>query len=96
MPKKNFDITFTHDPNDHMDYTIDYSDFLCVDGDVIVTSEWIVPTGITSLGHSHDDERSIIWLTGGTIGEKYYLTNRITTQKGRQMDKTIRMKVEEL
>lgn len=80
------------DPDEIIDYLMDWSDEL--DADVITSSEWIVPVGITA------DDTTIftnttakIWLSGGTAGENYAFVNRVTTAAGRTLDRTAKLRV---
>ena len=82
------------DPNDVLDYRVDWSKWLR-DGDTILVSEWIVPDGIEMDSETNTNTTTIIWLSGGTTG-RYSLTNRITTAQGRQRDRTITIRVREL
>jgi len=80
------------DPDEVLDYEIDWTDRL--DGDTIVTSTWpIVPVGITKNSDAHTTTASTIWLSGGTLGAAYDLTCRITTAGGRTMDQSVRIGV---
>ena len=83
------------DPDDKVDYAVDWSDYLTLVGDTIESSSWpVVPDGITLLSHTHDGVRAIVKLDGGTDGVDYPLTNRIVTTPGaRQRDKTIVVRV---
>lgn len=83
------------DPNAVVDYTIDWSSWLA-DGDTILVSEWIVPAGITQDSETNTNLTTTIWLSDGTAGQSYALTNRITTSQGRTQDKTITIRVKEL
>lgn len=81
------------DPDEVLDYTIDWTARL--DADTIVTSTWIVPTGIVKDSDSivAGAKATLIWLHGGTIGEKYTLTNRVITVGGRTMDQSVDLQV---
>lgn len=84
------------DPDALLDYEMEWGDWL--DGDTISNSEWIVPAGITKdpvKGDRVSDAgtETIIWLQGGTEGQKYILTNRITTAAGRIDDRTVTLKI---
>jgi hypothetical protein len=81
------------DPNDVLDYTIDWSKFL--GSDTIATSIWIVPAGITKNSNSNTTTLATVWLSGGTAGETYQVTNRITTAGGRTKDKSFSIYVAE-
>lgn len=88
----------TKDPNDKLDYEVSWAEWLAnTDGDTIATSAWIVPDGIVE-----DETRravtattATIWLSGGTHGQTYLVTNRITTVEGRKVDRTIHIVVRE-
>ena len=82
---------FEKDPNAVLDYTVDWTAWL--DSDTISTSTWTVPSGITEDSSTNDTEIAIIFLSSGTAGEIYSVTNRITTAAGRTDDRTIRIKM---
>lgn len=79
------------DPDAILDYHINWSEWLneTGDGDYIVTSEWIVPDGITAQDEEFTMNTATVWLAGGTAGKRYPLTNRVTTARGRRDDRTI-------
>lgn len=89
-----YDVTYTKDPDDVLDYTRSWSAFLAT-GETITTSTWIVPTGITKDSDTNNSTSATIWLSGGTDGTEYELTNRIVTSAGRQVDRTFRIIVRE-
>lgn len=84
---------FIKDPNAVLDYIIDWTAFL--GADTISTSTWIVETGITKDSDTRTNTTTTIWLSGGTAGERYYLTNRIVTAGLRTEDRTIGILVRE-
>lgn len=79
------------DPQAVLDYTIDWSKWLQKVGDAIVTSVWDPVTGIAIQSQSYDTVKAIVWLTGGTLGATYTLTNRITTAGGRTEERSFRV-----
>lgn len=79
------------DPDEILDYQLDWSEEL--DTDTISTSTWIVPTGLTEETDSNSTTTTTVWLSGGTIGQVYTLTNRITTAGGRTYDQSVRLRV---
>jgi len=85
--------TFVKDPSAVLDYTVDWSDWL--DTDTIATSEWTVPSGITKDSDTNTDTTATVWLSGGTAGENYSVTNTITTAGGRTDQRTIHIQVRE-
>lgn len=81
----------TKDPNDVDSFGINWATRL--DGDLISSSDWIVPTGVTEDSASNTTTTTTIWLSGGTDGDDYELTNRITTTGGRTLDQTVKLRV---
>jgi len=77
---------FEKDSDAVMDYQIDWT--LWLNGDVISTSTWIVPTGITKDSDTNSTKTATIWLSGGTIGDVHTIVNRIVTPT-RTEDRTI-------
>ena len=64
-----------------VDYTVDWSDWLGTD--VIVSANWHYPTGITAASHSATTTAATVFLTGGSPGAVYQVTNQIWTSAGR-------------
>lgn len=89
-------MAFTHDPNAVLDYFVDWTDWLG-EAETITASSWTVAAGITQTtpAPSFTSTRATIWLTGGTAGVHYRVTNHITTNQGRQDDRTIVVAVAE-
>ena len=84
---------FIKDPQAVLDYGFDWSDWLDT-GDTLSASTWTVPTGITKDSDSNTTTTTTIWLSGGTVGKTYKITNRITTVGGRGTDRSLYVKVE--
>lgn len=80
------------DPNEKLDYTIDWSAAL-VATDTITASEWTIPEGITATAQTFDNTKAIVWLSGGAEGVKYAVANRVTTAGGRIMERTVTIKI---
>lgn len=79
------------DPNEVLDYSVDWSARL--GSDTISASTWVVPSGITKNSDSNTTTATTIWLSGGTEGDSYSLVNRVVTAGGRTFDQTIKLKV---
>lgn len=77
---------FIKDPNARLDYGFDWSEWL--NGDTITNSTWIVTAGLTSDTPTNTTTVTKIWLSAGTLGELYTVTNRITTAAGRIDDRS--------
>lgn len=87
-------VPFTKDSSAVLDYSIDWSAWLGTD--TIATSTWTDATaGITVNSNSFTTTATKVWLSGGTAGQQYRLTNRITTAGGRTDDRTIVVQVQE-
>jgi hypothetical protein len=86
-------MTFTKDPDAILDYAVDWSRWLA--GDTIAASVWIVPAGLTKVTESNTPTKAIVWLSGGSAGQTYTVTNRITTAAGRTEDRSFTIRVEE-
>lgn len=69
---------FVKDPDAVLDYGFDWTDWL-TDTEVISTSTWTVPTGITMDSDSETTTATKVWLSGGTAGTTYTITNKIVT-----------------
>jgi hypothetical protein len=74
------------DPDSVLDYTLDWSAWL--GSDTILTSSFLVDTGLTKKSDSKTTTTTTVWLSGGTAGTNYGVTNRITTVSGRTADRT--------
>lgn len=85
--------TFFKDPDAVLDYELDWTPWLGLD--TIVISTWTVPTGITKDSDTNTPTSATIWLSGGTVGTKYDLTNHITTAAGREDDRTITISIKQ-
>lgn len=85
-------MSWVRDPDSVLDYVADWSAWLEA-GETIVTSSWIVPTGIVMGPDTHDGTTATIWLSGGTNGTDYRITNRVVTTAGRTDDRSITIKV---
>lgn len=87
-------MSYQHDPNATLDYAVDWAPWLQA-GETISNSTWTVPTGLTQAtpAPSHSNGKAVIWITGGTVGESYRLTNHITTSAGRQDERSLMLEV---
>jgi hypothetical protein len=79
---------YQKDPSAKLDYMVDWTKWLTREADVISTSTWVVPAGITGEDASNDTLTTTIWISGGTVGTYYTFTNRIQTTTGRINDRS--------
>ena len=83
---------WTKDPDENLDFRLDWSDEL--GEDAIATSAWVdVDAGITVGATTNTATTTTIWLSGGTAGTAYEMTNRITTTGGRSYERTVVLSV---
>jgi hypothetical protein len=92
--------SITKDPDAVLDYKMAWKDWL--DGDTIATSTWTIPTGLTGSSQAINSGATVTiegivhpvssvtttWLTGGTAGLRYRVTNRVVTAGGRTDDRS--------
>ena len=83
--------TFDKDANAILDYTVDWE--LWLGSDTISTSSWSADSGITVVTSTNSTTSATVWLSGGTAGEVYNITNRIVTAGGRTDDRTVVVRV---
>jgi len=83
---------FNKDPSAVLDYTINWASWL-PSGDTISTSAWTVPSGLTSASASNTTTTATVWLSGGTAGQVYRVTNKVVTAGSRTDERTIMIRV---
>ena len=73
-----------------LDYGVAWTNWL-ESGEIITASTWtIAPSGLTVVNDDEfDDDKTYIWLSGGALDETYYVTNKITTNQGREDARTL-------
>lgn len=73
------------------DYTRKWSKWLA--SDTISTSTWEAEDGLTIDSDSNDTTSATVWISGGTVGQDYCVTNTIVTAAGRTEAKSWVFKV---
>ena len=84
-------IRFTEkDPSDIRDYSFDWTRVLATadPDDTIATSTWTIPAGLTKDSEANTTTTTRVWVRGGTAGENYTVTNRVTTAGGRTLERS--------
>jgi hypothetical protein len=81
------------DPDEVRDYVINWVSR--VGADPIITSVWAISNGagLTILSNSYTVQTTTVWLSAGTDGITYTLTNTITTQGGRVLQEAFKLRV---
>jgi len=80
---------WTKDADAVLDFTIDWGDWLGTD--TISASTWTCDSGITVDSSSNTTTTTTVWLSGGTAGATYTVTNRIVTVAGRTEDRDLQV-----
>lgn len=87
--------SFVKDPDAVLDYVVDWAAWL--GEDMLSASAWAAQDGITVDSSSFEATgAATVWLSGGTVGTTYTVTNHITTAAGRQNDRSIKIKCKNL
>lgn len=84
---------YEKDPDGIQDYVFNWAQKL--NGDTISTSTFLLPDGLTSVSTSNTTTTATIFVSGGSAGAMYRITNRITTAGSRTRDWTYYIKVSE-
>lgn len=82
---------FTKIAGSVLDYEEDWATWL--DTDTISSSSWVADTGVTIDSDSNTTTKAIVWLSGGTVGTSYDITNTIVTAGGRTDSRTIEITI---
>lgn len=81
------------DPNEVLDYQMDWSDRLQV-GETIVTSNFTIAEGdVVKDSQSVSGALTTVWLSAGTEGVVNLITNRITTSSARTYDESAKLRI---
>lgn len=81
---------FTKTPEALLDFSFDWSQWLdTASTEVISTSSWTVPSGITQYGGAtKTNTTTTVWLQGGSTGKSYVVKNIITTSDANSSSRT--------
>ena len=87
---------FLKDPGAVLDYTMDWSGGYLQSGETISTSVWVIfPGDMTQSAAGNTATACTVTVQGGSAGQIYQLTNRITTSQGRTDERSISVRVEQ-
>ena len=81
------------DPDDVLDFSIDWTDVLALDEETIATATWTIPNDLAKEQEIIAGGVTAVWLSGGVIGERYEVGFRLVTAGGRTYDRTIALSV---
>ena len=83
---------FIKDPDATLDYVVNWATWLS--GDTITSSSWVLDSGLTLVTSSSTTSTATAWVSGGTAGSAYTVTNRILTAASRTDDRSFTLEVE--
>jgi hypothetical protein len=82
------------DPESVVDYVINWTSAL--NGDTISTSEWeATPNGVTIDSDVNDTTSATVWVSGGTLGNRCNLENKVVTNNGRTLVRSILITIQD-
>lgn len=84
-------IDYQQDVGDILDY--DFNWIVKLGEDTIVTSDFLLPDGLTEESSSNTTTGATIFVSGGTAGRVYRIVNTITTAGGRTYERTVRVQI---
>lgn len=92
------------DPDAVKDYSVNWLPWLTrEDGtvtDALETSVWLITVApdesLTVDSDSFTSPDTTVWLSGGTPGQSYWVTNRVTTIEGRTDDQSVIIVIKEM
>jgi hypothetical protein len=83
-------------PNDFVDYGVDWLAVLKAFGDTIQSVSWVVPSGLLRGGESTQGAITSIFLGGGLAGVNYTVSCEITTVGGRTVRRQVLLGVKNI
>lgn len=89
-------MKYVKDPNAVLDYKVDWTAWM-PQNDKIVASTFTSSSDDLLVDDSlFDNFTATVWLSGGVAGERYLVTNHISTEDGRQDDRSLTIVCKEL
>lgn len=84
------------DPEAVLDYTLDWSGWLPPGDRIVSLSATVTPADALAITTTeYTDSLSTVWLSGGVGGVTYSVVHHITTDAGREDDRTMLIAVKE-
>lgn len=79
------------DPDARLDYAFVWD---LQDGETITSSTWTPDAGLTVDGQAIDGARVSAFVSGGAVGDRLKVVNRVVTSLGRSDDQTLHFMIE--
>ena len=84
------------DPDSKVDYGFDWTNWLdTANTETISVTTWVLETGLTYVSDTLTGNITTVMISGGDVGFKYIITNRITTSAGRIEDRSMYIQMKE-
>lgn len=90
-------MAYVKDPSEKLDYQVDWTTWLS-EGETISGVDWTVETGLSqpsTPAASNTTTTATVWLEGGTLGARYTIGCRITTNQSRVAERSFTVQVED-
>jgi hypothetical protein len=84
---------FTQDPNDVLDYPWDWFEWLAAGEQIVDSSFSVAPSGLSIVSETYTSTNATVWLAGGTLNTLYVVSNLITTNQGRTVERSANIRV---
>lgn len=89
-------MAYQKDPTEKKDYAIDWTAHLAA-GESITTSTWSAePAGLIQATPTNVAGVTTTWISGGTTGVEYRVTNHVVTNQGREFERSFLLNVVDL
>lgn len=84
--------TFEKSPASVLDYSFDWSEWLEA-GQTIATSSWSYDPGLTIESDTNTTTKATAFISGGTEGNSYFVSNTVVTNDGLTVKRSFIIKV---
>lgn len=82
-------MKYVKDPNAVLDYQIDWTAWMPENDRIVASTFTSSGAALVVNDSSFNSYTTTVWLRGGAAGERYTVTNHITTEDGRQDDRSL-------
>lgn len=89
-------VKFVKDPDAVLDYSLNWSEWVPAGDEIVNASATASPSGLTVDSCDVDEgDITTVWLSGGEAGTTYTVVVHVTTDAGREDDRSIQIVVKE-
>jgi hypothetical protein len=84
-----------------LDYSINWGTLMTAESDSVASSVWYAEHGNPTIGDGANGasapgisaDTTTAWIVGGTVGDKYHVTNVVTSTAGRKFEASIKITI---